>query len=744
MKKKAIKIAASTAVAASAFVAAAPANKADAAVNVDQLVKDAENAAGALKWAISVEGTADGQTAPHALYNLTKDANKAAKAAVAKAKGNDKVLYTARLQAVELQISRAMAYIDGITAGKKIAADTATLNAAIAAKDLTKVEAAYHQMTKEYRKQAALLDRVYGQSTRDVIRNATKKPAEAAIEAVKVDVTVKMHLDAADKAIKAGDLKAAGESLEKAQAWIDKVSTTFKAELTKSSEDVANALPLAVTGLTRVDENTLIIKFSKAADVAPVSNFTFDNNLSVTSTSLSDDKKSVTLKTTTQEKGKTYTLSYKGEKTKLSFTTAPASGNSNITVDAKDVSRQDAATSRSYTVTVKDPTTNQPYNGYVTIKLKKAAADLTASATDANGKVSFVVTNDGTAENVVPVVLLDRNGNQTKDSNDLEHEAGATVYYAAGTDITTATAVDYVNKTDKYFAVATKKYVYDENDLYQLKVGGVYKNISLADFEAALSKSDSVLVNYAVTSTGAYNKNGVSVFKIDTNVSESILKVNNVPTRVVGNTYTLQGTGEPNSVILIKGTTVDYSAEVNSSGSWSYTVPLNVAAQNTFTIDQVVKGTENSATPTPTHAGASKTINIYQGDFNITAATSSGTAGTALVLDGTSATLTLDFTKFDDLNIADNASITVKDLDGTTATFTNTQKLTSFVASDADNTDGNGWKERLVITLGLPTSLQAGADSKLDGLVEITAISGVTTHKTNLLVNLKTGDVIAE
>ena len=71
MKKKAIKIAASTAVAASAFVAAAPANKADAAVNVDQLVKDAENAAGALKWAISVEGTADGKTAPVAIYNLT-------------------------------------------------------------------------------------------------------------------------------------------------------------------------------------------------------------------------------------------------------------------------------------------------------------------------------------------------------------------------------------------------------------------------------------------------------------------------------------------------------------------------------------------------------------------------------------------------------------------------------------------------------------------------------------------------
>ena len=43
MKKKAIKIAASTAVAASAFVAAAPAQQADAATNVNQLITDAMN-----------------------------------------------------------------------------------------------------------------------------------------------------------------------------------------------------------------------------------------------------------------------------------------------------------------------------------------------------------------------------------------------------------------------------------------------------------------------------------------------------------------------------------------------------------------------------------------------------------------------------------------------------------------------------------------------------------------------------
>lgn len=76
MKKKAIKIAASTAVAASAFVAAAPAQQADAATNVNQLITDAQNAGTVLKWAISVEGTADYKTEPWAEYNNAKNALK--------------------------------------------------------------------------------------------------------------------------------------------------------------------------------------------------------------------------------------------------------------------------------------------------------------------------------------------------------------------------------------------------------------------------------------------------------------------------------------------------------------------------------------------------------------------------------------------------------------------------------------------------------------------------------------------
>ena len=62
-KKKAIKVLGAAAIAASAFAVTAPTQ---AASNVDALVKKAVDAGTVLKWAISVEGSADGTTRPYA------------------------------------------------------------------------------------------------------------------------------------------------------------------------------------------------------------------------------------------------------------------------------------------------------------------------------------------------------------------------------------------------------------------------------------------------------------------------------------------------------------------------------------------------------------------------------------------------------------------------------------------------------------------------------------------------------
>ncbi|TQR18151.1 hypothetical protein [Psychrobacillus soli] len=250
--KKVIKIAASTAVAASAFVAAAPANQADAAVNVNQLATDAQNAGTVLKWAISVEGSADFVTRPYDQFNAAKKAVAAAEAAAKKLSTSEKLSLDAKLVDAKLQIKRAAAYIDAITSSEKIKDLTSKLDAAIASGDIEKVEAAYHTATAEYRKQAKLLDRVYGQTTRDEIRNAVKPAIEKSVASVKNEVTVNMLVKAAAKDVAAGKIADAHAKIAEAQAIIDANNLKWEADLQKSVNDSKTDLP-AIPGNISVE-----------------------------------------------------------------------------------------------------------------------------------------------------------------------------------------------------------------------------------------------------------------------------------------------------------------------------------------------------------------------------------------------------------------------------------------------------------------------------------------------------------
>lgn len=738
MKKKAIKIAASTAVAASAFVAAAPANKADAAVNVEKLVKDAESAAGALKWAISVEGTADGTTAPVSLYNLTKDANKAAQAAVAKTKGTDKVLYTARLQAVELQISRAMAYIDGITAGKKIAADTAALNAAIAAKDLTKVEAAYHKMTKEYRKQAALLDRVYGQSTRDVIRNATKKPAEAAIETVKIDVTVKMHLDAAAAATKAGDYKKAGESYAKAMEWFDKISATFKDQLTKSKDDVLAALPLQPVSISRVNDTTITVNFNKEVDALAVSHFTFDNGLAVVDAKLSADKKTATVTTTAHENNKTYTLSYKGVKTNLTFVKSVNTDNSGA-VDSDATAYIKADASRVITATFKN-TDGTPYRGSVkvsaesTIKMdvingqKNTAAGAVTVVPNADGKITVRITG---AAGVSGKLVFERQDNKK------EYKSGTTHFVdqfnLAGSQ---EVEVKYVDKTNKYFVAAvaggTNAWLaYDSNDSYYDH--GSLKN--LETFEKDLNKGNKIKVTYNNANNGAGQSDFDIVFKktitdIDL-TTPSVDTTSGNPFRVAANQqFRLTGKGQAgytvylyrydaNETDLTKQYKLHGTTTVDGSGYWNY-YNINLVKDELAGFRIIQKASGESYTQELASDAAGTNVWLKGGAFSVTTASANhvGINPNNTLDVGESVTFTV--TTGDTISLSSPLSITLRDADGTVATYTD-----GVLGTKIEKV--TGIDNQFKVTFG-STNTIGGGNGVMAGSFTVTQFQGVTNQ----------------
>ncbi|QOR66337.1 hypothetical protein IM538_21650 [Cytobacillus suaedae] len=673
MKKKAIKIATSTAIAATAFVAANPV-QADASTDVASLVKKAEDAATVLKWAISIEGTADGETRPWAAYNYAKSTLADAQAAVAKVTGTDKWLYEAKLQNAVVQKDRAMRYIDAITAGENLDAAREALETAIAGKDLNEVEKAYHGMTAQFRKQNALLDKVYGQSTRDLIRDQYKGAAEKVQASVLYDVTVKMALDKVVAANAAKDFTKANAYLAEAKKWLPQAKT-FKTVLEAQLATVSGTLPI------------------------------------------------------------------------------------NVTVDAPDTLRLAQGDTRAYTVSLTNPD-GTPYIGHATILLMDASdstlaatANLASNTTlsvattadttvvgaahlqkwtgivGSSGKVSFTIKNS-VAETVRPVIILDRNANQAQDGGEVKITAGATAFYSKGVDNTAATVL-FVDTTNKYFVDTNlAKYNYDSNDVFQ--INGY--NVSLDAFASALSKQDVVKADLS---------DGTSVFNITTNVSSEFLTVNDVTERTTATQYTLTGKGQAGSVVAVyrdaASATKLGTVEVSANGTWSFQVNLFKDTLNAFVVKQYVKGTENLAAPVETHANTANNVKIFQGGFYVVKAESDATTTTTI---GDKFTLT--FTTQDDISVAAGATITVRDADGTVATFTNGYAATSFARSNvaADSVAGYTWRETLTITLGSPTSI-SGGDGKLAESVVITSLTGVT-NQSNMTIDLTSSDIVAE
>ncbi|MFT4414449.1 hypothetical protein ACLM5H_11370 [Fredinandcohnia humi] len=182
-----------------------PSLKAEAATfqEAEKMVKTAEQHAGALKWQISVEFTNEVKYPDMKVFNLTKDNYVKAKKAVATLSGSQKTELESRLKKnVELHYTRAMGYIDAITSGKKIVDKAAHFHELYASEPTSDVtEQAYHNLSAEIRKQAILLYRVYGKSTRDAILEKYKAPGEKELQEAIYPITTKMLIDELDRLI---------------------------------------------------------------------------------------------------------------------------------------------------------------------------------------------------------------------------------------------------------------------------------------------------------------------------------------------------------------------------------------------------------------------------------------------------------------------------------------------------------------------------------------------------------------
>ncbi|MBE4907205.1 hypothetical protein IMZ08_03920 [Bacillus luteolus] len=149
----------------------------------ESLVKIAETNGTKLKKQISYEYNKALTYPDMKLFNQTKDSYaKALKAVSSLKNGTTKTNLQSRLATnVKLHIDRAVAYIDALTGGKKIEALTKDLRHQVDNEILMlpRTSEYYHKLSFEIRKQAILLYRVYGKSTRDAILAKYKAPGEA-------------------------------------------------------------------------------------------------------------------------------------------------------------------------------------------------------------------------------------------------------------------------------------------------------------------------------------------------------------------------------------------------------------------------------------------------------------------------------------------------------------------------------------------------------------------------------------
>jgi trimeric autotransporter adhesin len=221
------KILIASAVLGSAFVAATPAG-AVSVKHAEELVVKAETLANQLRWAISIEGEADGKTIPWKTFNETKEAYNKAIKAVKGLPTKDRIYLETRLaNKVALYIStsqenigRAVAYIDAITAGQKIKEKSSLLETKLKNNQLDQsTVSAYHALSTEIRKQSHLLDRVYGYSTRQLIREQFKGSAEEVKLKAMYLVSIKLEVDSGKLKLALKDKTGVAESINKIESY---------------------------------------------------------------------------------------------------------------------------------------------------------------------------------------------------------------------------------------------------------------------------------------------------------------------------------------------------------------------------------------------------------------------------------------------------------------------------------------------------------------------------------------------
>lgn len=731
MNNKKAKIIISSAVVASAFVSVVASQQADAATNIEALVSDAQKAGTVLKWAISIEGTADGVTQPWTQFNAAKTAIAKAEAALNGASHADKLKYEARLIEPKTQLQRAQGYLDAITASTKIEAKTKGLSEAVLTNNLDQVEAAYHSMTAEFRKQTILLDRVYGQSTRDRIRNVVKGPAEQLINYLKNDVTVHMLTKAATADINYGRYPQAIRNINEAQAIVNSNVLIWESYLTRNLDAVNASQPVQLVSVSRVDSTTVTVKLSRAVSSIHLSEFTFDNSLSATRAVLSNDGTTVTLTTSVQTPGIKYTMKFKGNS--ASFT-APGSvvpiqiGNQTIQHrETTEVLSLVGNFTESYNQPSRDTVRVDIPAGIKVVSINGIENNIAGAKSinvtpEKNGNVTIAFTaKDVNVAAIDNVITFNRMQNNTV----IETKSSAKLNFYAP-----ARAGSFSNKKVYYVDLYNNYFVTSDGMKYKMTGSGdIYRNEGIAvgfdSFKSALDVEDTI--------SGSYNPTSKSTFEITSNFyfvdfvldSKFAYKSGTAGYRMDGSRIDLNGTAQPNyEIIFYKNSAYIGKTRVNTNGAWSFPTNVDQNAISDYSFVQQVAGKATPANP----GSNAKSLRVVEGPLDLLSVSGGTTPNNDLSDESLVFTVAPLKNKTglvlaqDQVVALANASIVVQDNDGTKIRFINNQDNTKFTPVN------NGFQVKFgTIDAGKGTAviMAEGNTDGLNGSLKVISIDGI-------------------
>ncbi|TFD97040.1 hypothetical protein [Jeotgalibacillus sp. R-1-5s-1] len=275
-KKKAIKLAAASTVAASAVFAAAPAQQADASNHLQTAVKNAVTQMDAAYRSYANPPQLTGELANiadvYAAYNSSVKNYRTVKAQVEASNASNKTQLLAELEAgYDMYIAkRVIPYIDAYNyATKRLAPKVTQMNEAVAQGNFDLAEELYHQVSYELSAATSIFYKFYGFHARDLMLEQFKAIADDSVVEIKVEVTVKMALDAAEAALAEGDIETAVEQFNKAAEFVDQLdnSSFGDALLTQFeavSEEIDAALLPAVTNVVANSTTDFTVTFEEA------------------------------------------------------------------------------------------------------------------------------------------------------------------------------------------------------------------------------------------------------------------------------------------------------------------------------------------------------------------------------------------------------------------------------------------------------------------------------------------------